>query len=136
MQTCQLGIGKIKEENKLKPTKNGSASKAPAKGAKAPTAGKKKSAPVAKCKQLQAAKAGQKSPKTSNPAKKSIFEGATEVSVTGNKIAITRKTSQSKHGKYSERTTRDYVDVTPESEKELQKLLGSKTVKKVTVALK
>lgn len=105
------------------------------KGAKTPTTGKKKSTQVAKCGTKQAAKTGQKSSGAIKPAGRNIFAGATEISMTGGKIAVTRSVSENVNGKYSERTTREYHDPTPENMAALKEVMGSHDVKKITVKL-
>ena len=65
-----------------------------------------------------------------------LLEGATEVSMTENKIAVTRSTSKSTNGKYSERTTREYYDRTPANMKAFNDVLNNRALKKVTVKLK
>ncbi len=105
-----------------------------AKGAKKPVTHKKKSAPVAKRGAGKTANTGRKSLVKKSAA--GLFEGATEISVTENKIAVTRNTSKSANGKYSERTTREYHDRTSATMKAFNDVLNNRAVKKVTVKLK
>lgn len=69
-------------------------------------------------------------------AGKSIFAGATEISMTANKIAVTKSASQSSKGKYSERTTREYHERTPANMRAFNDVMNNRAVKKVTVKLK
>lgn len=100
--------------------------KTPAKGAKTPVKGKEKPA--------QLTRRGKKNLQK-KPAE-NIFAGATEISMTENKIAVTRSSSKSSNGKYSERTTRVYHERTPANEKALKEAITNGGVKKVTVKLK
>lgn len=90
---------------------------------------------IVKRKAPRAAKKGQRSP-VKKSAEKSIFAGASEIAMTQNKIAVTRSSSKSSNGRYSERTTRDYHDKTPENMRAFQGVLKDRDVKKVTVTLK
>ena len=108
--------------------KKKSATKAPTKGTKKPTAtSKRKTTTPAK----RGGNALQK-----KPSAESIFAGATEISLTENKIAVTRSTAKSASGKYSEKTTRDYHDRTPANMKAFREAVSTHEVKKVTVKLK
>ena len=78
-------------------------------------------------------------PTTKKPAAKagkSIFAGATEISMTANKIAVTKSASQSSKGKYSEKTTREYHERTPANMRAFNDVMNNRAVKKVTVKLK
>lgn len=109
--------------------------KAPAKGAGTPGKGRKKCTQVAKRPAAKTAKTRQKK-RAVKPAGNNIFEGATEISMTENKIAVTRSTSRSTNGKYSERTTREYHEKTPANMRALGDIMNDRDVKKITVKLK
>ncbi len=70
------------------------------------------------------------------PAGSRIFEGATEISLTENKIAVTRSISKSSKGNYSEMTVREYHDRTPENMRAFGNVTNKRGVKKITVNLK
>lgn len=109
--------------------------KAPAKDAKTPKTGKKRSTQVAKHGAVQTARRGRRS-SVKKSTEKSIFAGASEIAMTENKIAVTRSSSKSSNGKYSEKTTREYHDRTPENMRAFQGVLNDRDVKKVTIKLK
>ncbi len=64
---------------------------------------------------------------------KNIFSGAAEISVTKNRIAVTRKMSQSKNGCFVKEETRKYYPKTPENMQALSKVMNETPVKKLTV---
>ena len=97
------------------------------KGAKKPETCKKNSTQATK----RGGKALQKKPSAEN-----VFAGATEISVTENKIAVTKSTAKSVNGKYFERTVREYHERTPENMRAFQQVLNDCEAKKVTVQLK
>lgn len=111
------------------------AAKTPAKGAGKPVTGKKRSAPITKRCGGQAVKKGRES-LVKKPTAKGIFTGATEISLTQNKIAVTRSSSKSVKGMYAENTTRVYHDPTPANVRALKDVVNESNVKKITVALK
>ena len=65
-----------------------------------------------------------------------IFAGASEISITENKIAVTRSVSKNVDGKYSERTTREYYEKTPANMRAFNDVANNSAVKKITVKLK
>lgn len=75
-------------------------------------------------------------PKAAAVKKKNPFAGASEVSITQNKIAVTRSSNQSGKGNYKSESTRSYHDKTPANMKALDELMNGQTVKKVTVKFK
>lgn len=111
-------------------------SKTPGKGANKPVRGKKACTHVTRRKAAQTAKTGQKRAALKKPEGKKIFEGATEISMTENKIAVTRSTKKNVSGSYSASTTREYHDRTPANMKALNDVLNNRAVKKITVKLK
>ena len=72
-------------------------------------------------------------PKAAAALRKNPFAGASEVSITQNKIAVTRSSNQSGKGNYKSESTRSYHDKTPANMKALDELMNGQTVKKVTV---
>lgn len=75
-------------------------------------------------------------PKATAALRKNPFAGASEVSITQNKIAVTRSSNQSGKGNYKSESTRSYHDKTPANMKALDELMNGQTVKKVTVKFK
>ena len=87
--------------------------------------------------------------KTSAPAKKKAaapaktksglrgaFGGATEISMTANKISVTKKVSENRNGRFEQHEVRTYHDKTPENMRALQNAIRSGDAKKVTVKFK
>lgn len=102
-------------------------------GAKAPV--KRTGKPAASvCKKGQSKPAARS--KTAVAKKKNPFAGASEVSITQNKIAVTKSSNQSGKGNYKSESTRTYHDKTPANMKALDELMSGQTVKKVTVKFK
>lgn len=75
-------------------------------------------------------------PQTAAALRKNPFAGASEVSITQNKIAVTRSSNQSGKGNYKSESTRTYHEKTPANMKALDELMNGQTVKKVTVKFK
>lgn len=78
--------------------------------------------------------AGTTAKKASAP-KKNIFEGASEVSVTGNKFIVTRTKTEQKNGRYEKREVREYHDKTPENIRAFNDRMMNSPVKKISVKL-
>ncbi len=77
-----------------------------------------------------------KAPRKNVPkSQRANFEGATEISLTPNKIAVVRSVSDSRNGKFQQKTERKYYDKTPENMKGVQAILAS-GIKKITVKVK
>lgn len=83
--------------------------------------------------------------KTSAPTKKKsaqlaqqngLFGGATEISMTKNKISVTKKVSASRNGRFEQHEVRTYHDKTPANMRALQSAIQSGDAKKVTVKFK
>lgn len=110
-------------------------SKEPAKGVSKLATGKKKCTRT-KRKAAQTAKTRMKSAVTKKPEGKKIFEGATEISMTENKIAVTCAKKRNVKGSYSASTTREYHDKTAANMRAFNEVLSNREVKKVTVKLK
>jgi len=71
------------------------------------------------------------------PAKQARgFAGASEVSVTENKIIVTREVSENRRGRYQRSEVRDYLDKTPSNMAALNSKLKNTAVKKITVKFK
>ena len=98
-------------------------------GAKAPV--KRTGKPAAKGQSKPAART-----KTAVTKKKNPFAGASEVSITQNKIAVTKSCNQSGKGNYKSESTRTYHEKTPANMKALDELMNGQAVKKVTVKFK
>lgn len=71
------------------------------------------------------------------PAKQNkAFAGASEVSITENKIILTREVSENRRGRYQRSEVREYLDKTPSNMAALNRKLQGTTAKKVTVKFK
>lgn len=71
------------------------------------------------------------------PAKRtSVFAGASEVSVTDNKIIVTREVSKNRRGRYQRSEVREYIDKTPANMAALNSKLKNTAAKKITVKFK
>lgn len=74
------------------------------------------------------------------PAKRSdtpeIFKGATEVSLTQNKIIVTKMKSKNVNGRYEKKEVREYHDKTPANMNALNRQLVNVEPKKVSVKFK
>lgn len=68
--------------------------------------------------------------------KKNIFDGASEIALTENKIVVTRTQKINKNGRYENRTVREYLDHTPENAEAFNRKLASASPKKISVKLK
>ena len=128
----------------MKPTKTTTKKKctraaAPAKKTAAKPATAKK-APVKATTKKPAATAPKKPAKTAKtPAKRTgagIFEGAKEVAITENKIAITRTISKNVNGRYEKQEVREYHYKTPANMSALNRQLANVPAKKVSVKFK
>ncbi len=108
---------------------------APKKGANKRVQGKTAGGKPTKRSAAKTAKKPQRKPAALKPAK-NIFDGAKEISLTENKIAVTRSASRSRNGRYSENLTREYHEKTPENLKALDSVLNNRQLKKVTVQFK
>lgn len=71
----------------------------------------------------------------SNGKKKgeSIFDGASEVRLTKNKIVVTRTKTNNKPGKYERSETREYIDKTPQAMAEFNRFITSVPTQSVGV---
>ncbi len=75
--------------------------------------------------------------KPASPAVKGgLFGGATEISMTENKISVTKKVSENKNGRFEQHEVRTYHDKTPANMRALQAAIQSGNAKKVTVKFK
>lgn len=68
--------------------------------------------------------------------KDSLFRGATEISMTANKISVTKKVSTNTNGRFEQHEVRTYHDKTPANMRALQNAIQSGNAKKVTVKFK
>lgn len=103
---------------------------------KACVTGRNKPVRAAKHKTVRTSKASKKSLAKPKGAAGGIFKGATEISLTENKIAVTRCMSHSAKGSFVQTETRTYHDITPANANALKKVVLSDDVKKITVKLK
>ena len=105
---------------------------APAKRRPAAAVAPRKRATPAKAKPTAAAK--------KKPAQVALkdgpFSGATEISMTANKISVTKKVSANKNGRFEQHEVRTYHDKTPANMRALQSAIQSGNAKKVTVKFK
>ena len=96
--------------------------------------------PVKAKKKAVVVPAKKKPVKRKNPAgvrkKSGIFDGATEIAVTENKIAVTRKMSGGTKGRFEQSEIRTYHDRTAQTDREFEKLMNERLCKKVIVKLK
>lgn len=65
-----------------------------------------------------------------------LFSGATEISMTANKISVTKKMSENKNGRFEQHEVRTYHDKTPANMRALQDAIQRGNTKKVTVKFK
>ncbi len=65
-----------------------------------------------------------------------LFSGATEISMTANKISVTKKVSANTNGRFEQHEVRTYHDKTPANIRALQNAIQSGNAKKVTVKFK
>lgn len=101
--------------------------------AKKPAAQAKKT--TAKCtKTNKARSSARRTP--AKRTKKDIFEGATEIAITDNKIVVTREKSRNVQGKFEKREVREYHDKSPANLNALNRKLSSDPMKKVSVKFK
>ena len=113
------------------------------------SAAKKRSAPVkqgrpavatAPRKRATPVKAKPTAPAKKKPSqivpKDGLFSGATEISMTTNKISVTKKVSANKNGRFEQHEVRTYHDKTPANMRALQNAIQSGNAKKVTVKFK
>ena len=63
----------------------------------------------------------------------SIFDGASEVRLTKNKIVVTRTKTNNKPGKYERSETREYIDKTPQAMAEFNRFITSVPTQSVGV---
>ena len=68
--------------------------------------------------------------------KDSLFSGATEISMTENKISVTKRVSATANGRFEQHEVRTYHDKTPANIRALQNAIQSGNAKKVTVKFK
>lgn len=103
-------------------------------GAKAPV--KRRNTAVASTKAPKRAteKKSAKTPKAAGAI--GSMQDVKEITVTKNKISVTRERSVNKQGKYTKHTTREYHDRTPANMRAFNEILNRKGLKKVTVKLK
>lgn len=64
------------------------------------------------------------------------LENVSEVSLTPNKISVSRLVSRNENGRYVKREVREYFDKTEESERLVSAHVKQKPLKKITVAFK
>ncbi len=107
-------------------------------GAKSGMRVKGKNKPVQPIKRETVQRAKERNQSLAKPkcAASGIFKGATEISVTENKIAVTRNMSHSAKGSFVQTETRVYHDMTPANVSALRKVVNGNDVKKITVKLK
>lgn len=103
------------------------------KAGNAPVKPAKKSAPPAPKKQTKPATKG--SARLTRP-KKDVFDGATSVEILPNSIAVTRKTSQSKNGKFTSSEKREYIERTEANIRKLDAAMKGNAIKKVRIDFK
>ncbi len=120
-----------KKKTKSKTARTTSPAKKTAKKSMARTAAKK---PCAKSTTKKPAKTAR--PPVKRTSGDELFKGATEISLTENKIAITKSVSRSTNGKYTSTTKREYHDRTPANMRAFESALKKGGMKKITVKMK
>lgn len=73
---------------------------------------------------------------TANQTNVRLITGASEISVTENKIIVKREISENVRGRYSRSEVREYLDKTPSNMAAVNRKLQSTEAKKVTVKFK